>query len=204
MPLSFFAGNKSNTGGAAYVSFNSKEEAVFIKIVKQTEWNTTTNHAVFKGGQTINFKLTLDEVGGLIETIRNRGKIAFFHSFDKNTTTGNFNYFEIPSKEPNRDPRRGFGLSLKNNGVDYKVAFTLGSAENLMEYLKFALTHCYSAIYAIDIKDAKEYLAKKKTAESPATPATPVTSESKPSATTKSPPPPAAEKESTPESEFDF
>lgn len=41
--------------------------------------------------------------------------------------------------------------------VSFVMGFTIGEAITLREYLKFALTHCFSAIYSVDKKNFEEY-----------------------------------------------
>lgn len=161
MPLQFYAANGKSSGGALSVSFNSKDRAVYFNLIKQVSWDANTKKGTFKGGKQLNFKLSLDEVGSIIHTIRTNGNTKFFHSFGDSSTTGNFNYFLIKSTDPKFPDRQGFGLSLKNGTDEFKVALSLGGATNLMEYLVFALNHCYSALYASDKKSNEEYLKKK-------------------------------------------
>ncbi len=161
MPLQFYSPTKTKTGAALSVKFASKDQSIFFSLIQQTGWDDKTRKGSFRGGKMLNFKLSLDETAGLIQTIESRSKVSFYHTFGENSTTGSFNYYEIPSNEPNKDPRRGFGLTLKNGTDQFKVGFTMGSAQNLLEYLRFALTHCYSALYAADKKADDEYFKKK-------------------------------------------
>lgn len=162
MPASFFSPTSKNTGSALYVSFNSKEGNVFLKFVKQTSWDDKTKRGSFKDGKWLNFKLSQDETADLLRAIRNSGECSFYHTFEGNSTTGSFRYYEV---ERDGKKKSGFGLTVKKDSDEFKVGFTLGSAERLSEYLKFALDHIFSADYAADKKQSEEY-AKNKEAKS--------------------------------------
>lgn len=160
MSCQFFSPKPDSSGCALYVSFNSKDAYVMLQLRKQTSWNTETKTASFIGGQSILLKLSPDEVGGIIHSIRVCGTTKFYHNSPTGVTTGQFSYYEL-GEAPN--VKRGFGISLKRDEIPYKVGLTEGSAERLMEYLKFALEHIFSADYAKDKAAAKERFEKKQT-----------------------------------------
>ncbi len=210
MPIQFFTPNKTVTGGLLAVNFTSRvgtfdapgERSFWFNLVKQTGWDTETNKGSFKDGAKIGVKLTLDEIGGLIQAIRNQRECKFFHTFGESKTTGTFRYFFIekdangnPLKDKlgNPAPREGFGLTVKKDTVEIKVSFNLAAAENLSEYLKFGLNHCYQSIYSEDKKNAEEWNAKKDAAKNPTAGAT------KPGTSKKAPTKPAPAPEPEPE-----
>ena len=78
MPLQFYSANKLGTGGALSVNFNSKDQSVFLSIIKQVNWDEKTKKGSFRGGKTLKFKLSLDEVGGLINTIKTTENYKYF------------------------------------------------------------------------------------------------------------------------------
>lgn len=69
MPLAFYKPNPSVKGCACSFSFNSKDGAVFLSLVKQTGWDNSSKTGAFKGGAQCNVKLNTNEIGGLIDTI---------------------------------------------------------------------------------------------------------------------------------------
>jgi hypothetical protein len=167
MPSNFFSPLPENRGAALYVSFNSKDGAMYFKLIKQTNYDIKTKKGTFRGGAITNVKFSEDETGGFIEAIRNRGKFTFYHQFESQSpTSGQFNYYE---RDDGRGGRRGgFGLTLKKDNIEYKVGFSVGGAERLMEYLKFALNHINSATYSKDKKEAEAWA--KQNGQQPSTP----------------------------------
>lgn len=171
MPSLFFSGTRANTGGVLAVSFNSKDQSVFLKVTKQTGWNDKINKPTFSGGETVNFKLTQDEAGDIIHAVSGHDQCGFFHTFNNETSTGNFRYYEIDDKKNAGKKIRGFGLTLKKGAFEAKIGFSLGSAERLSQYLQFALNHINSAIYAQDKKEFEEWQKKKNPPQNTAKPA---------------------------------
>ncbi len=158
MAVSFYSPKKDGSGAMVAVSFNSKDESVWLKPIKQT--GTTSHNGEFKGGASINVKLNVNEVGDILQAIRTNGGVSFFHKTPDKTTTITFKHYRIASKEEGKPDRVGFGLGIKQGSQEWKIGFTLGSAEALSEYLKFGLTHIFSANYAEDKKRAAEYANK--------------------------------------------
>lgn len=165
MGAEFYSPKVTGDGAALYVTFSSKDAAIFFKLIKQTGWNATTKKGSFQGGEIINVKFSADEAGDFIHAIRNKTSSNFYHSFGDDKCTGSLTYYYIEPKQEGAKAREGFGLRTNKNGVEYKVGFTNGAAERLMEYLKFALNHVFSAIYAADKKQAEEYLKAKEDKE---------------------------------------
>lgn len=174
MPSEFYSGTKSGSGGALFVSFNSKDQSVFFRVIKQTGWNDQTSKPTFAGGATFSIKLTSDEVGDFIHAINGHDGCKFYHKFNEDVTVGNFSYYdkEYQGKDGKPHNTRGFGLTVKrekpgNPLLESKIGFSLGSAERLSQYLQFALQRINEAIYAQDKKEAEEYLKKKDATNKP-------------------------------------
>lgn len=157
MSQAFFAPNKSLTGGAVIVSFNSKEAEVWLKLAKQV--NNNPDKKNFDFTKAVNVKLSADEAAGIVRAIRTGGEFKLYHNFQGNVTSGNYSFYSIDQE--GKAPRTGFGLKISKDGVEYKVGFTEDSAERLKMYLEFALDHIFTADYAEDKAKAAEYLAKK-------------------------------------------
>lgn len=163
MGLTIFSGNKTVTGGAMFVTFQSKDQAVYLKIVKQTEWNEKTAKPSFTGGAVVNIKLSMDEVGDYIHAVAGHTARKFYHEFNKEVTSGNFSYWSKDFTDKAGKPAKseGFGLSIKKGEIQAKIGFSLGAAEKFSQYLQFALNHMFSAIYAQDKKEQEEYMKKR-------------------------------------------
>lgn len=166
MASSYFSPNSKISGGCLFVSFNSKDAAVYFKLLPQVANNPDKKNN-FDGKNPLHVKLSEDEAADIIRAVRTNGISNFYHSYNEDKTTGRFNYYELDSKDKEGKPakRRGFGLTVNKNGKEVKIGFTLASAERLSEYLKFSLTHIFSADYAADKKKSEEYLKKKKEEE---------------------------------------
>ncbi len=164
MPSQFFSPNSKISGGAAFFSFNSKDGAIYVKLLKQIA-NNQNKKGNFDGANPINVKLGQDEAADIIRAIRTNSESKFFHQFEANKTSGSFKFYTIPAKDQ-YPAKSGFGLSVKKNSdgkdAEIKVGFNLGSAERLSLWLQNALTHIFQAEYSQDIKEAKEYAEKKK------------------------------------------
>ena len=195
MSATFFSGQKSaNTGGVLTVSFNSKDPAIYMRTIKQTGWDAKINKPTFAGGESVNFKLTPDEAGGFIHAVNGHDEFEFYHTFNNESSTGKFHYYDVENKKDANKRNRGFGLTLKKGAYEVKIGFSLGSSERLSQYLQFALDHVHSAAYAKDKKEFEERMKAKdeaaKTAnQSAAAPAKPRTAAS-PTSAVRTPPKP--------------
>lgn len=162
MPFTVFAANAKLTGGALFVSANSKDAAVYLKVFKQVANNDKDQKNNFDWKNGINVKLSVAEVGGLLRAVRNNSKYGFYHSFDNKVTTGNFTFYSIEgTKDGKPITNTGFGLTIKKDTEERKVGMKTDMAESFAEYLVFCLNKVYSAIYAEDKKKAEEFAAKK-------------------------------------------
>ncbi len=164
MPNIFFSPNSRISGGAAFFTFNSKDGAVYVKLLKQIANNSDKKNN-FDGKNPINVKLSQDEAADIIRAVRTNSESKFYHQFDSAKTSGSFKFYTIPAKD-SFPAKSGFGLSVKKSQEsgeqEIKCGFTLASAERLSLWLHNALTHIFDAEYSQDIKDAKEYQDKKK------------------------------------------
>jgi len=176
MPAEFYSGNTKGTGGALFVNFNSKDQAVYFRIVKQTGWNEKANKPTFAGGEQINVKLSPDEVGDIIHAVSGHDVCGFVHQSSAGSTTGSFRYYEIDDVRKPGNKKRGFGLTVKKGESEVRIGFPLGAGERLSQYLQFALEHIFNAIYAEDKKEAEEWRKKKDVQNKPKVVETPASS----------------------------
>jgi len=163
MPNSFYSPNAKISGGALFASFNSKDGAIYLKLLKQIA-NNPDKKGNFDGKNPLNIKLSQDEAADIIRAIRLNGEAKFFHKFNNDSTSGVFKYYTIKSTDPKFPDRHGFGLSVKRTGgitQEVKIGFTLASAERFSLFLQNALVHIFDAEYSQDLKDYKESQAKK-------------------------------------------
>jgi hypothetical protein len=171
MASCYFAPNTRVTGGALFVSFSSKDGAVFFKLLKQIA-NNPSKKGNFDGQHPINLKLSEDEAAGIIRAVRTRNNANFYHKFKDTNTAIHFTHYKIEPKQEGDKAREGFGLTVKqtvgsNPENVVKVGFSLDSAERLLEYLRFALNHIFSADYSLDKKRALEFAKQREQQDAP-------------------------------------
>lgn len=147
--LQFFKAQKNGNGSAANFSFNSKDGAFYVEIVKQTGYDNAKNLGSFKGGAKLNSKLSLTEIGSFLNAIYNKQEFKSVHKTSDRTLTISFApYFLKDSNE-----YKGFGLSLFVSKDEVcRIGFSPGELELLVEFFKFGLEKCFSSMYADDKK----------------------------------------------------
>lgn len=155
MSQGFYSPNSKLTGGALFVSFNSKEGHAYFKLLRQIA-NNPNKKGNYDGNNPVNVKLSTDEAAGIIDAVRNNGEYSFYHDFNGNVTSGRFAFYSIQPKTPKDKPKTGYGLTVNKGDVEIKIGFNRGSAERLAQYLEFALDHIFSADYQADKKKFEE------------------------------------------------
>lgn len=179
MPAQFYKPNKFNTGSACALSINSKGGAVYVEIVKQLSWDTTTENGSFydrekkEKGENVKIQIDRDEIGGLIYAIQTKKEFKAFHESETQQTQITFGLLQKWNKDKKiyeGDPI-GYSLVVNRNSKEtagekstFKIGFTFGEGMVLLEYFKFALEKIFSAIYAEDKKKAEDR-AKAKSSE---------------------------------------
>jgi hypothetical protein len=167
MGLEFFKPNKSVKGALAHFTFNSKDGALFLQIVRQTGYDAQRHIGSFKDGAKINAKFNANEIGGLLRSLRELREVKFLHTSKDSKT----NIIFGPYNQKDTEIIAGFGLSLFKGDEAWRVPFTLDEAYLLEEYLKYALTHFFDAIYSDDKQRAAAYTKKKEEQQSSTSPA---------------------------------
>ena len=175
MGINFYKPTQKITGAACSFSFNSKEECVFIQLIKQVSYDAGKRLGTFNGGEKINLKFSMTETAGMIDALERNVAYSMFHTTPVAKTGINF--------EPYMDQvaltQKGFSLKIHQTAGENKIGFLLGFTFPEMalvkEYLKFALTHCFTAIYSADKKAFADSLKKKEEAATSASKAAPKT-----------------------------
>lgn len=157
----FYSASQKLDMGAAEWSFNSKDASVYLKMAPQIAYHADRRaKGEYNWKEAVVIKLDTNEVGGIIRALRTDGEFSFIHDFEGNKTTGSVKYFTTAKGT------KGFGLSIKRGDKEVKCPIPVGGGEFLLEYLRFALDHIFSADYAADKKFFEALAAKKeKTAE---------------------------------------
>jgi hypothetical protein len=161
MPLQFFKANKNLKGCGIGLSFQSKDEAFYVSLVKQSAWDDQKQRGSFQGDKT-NIKLSVTEVGGILDCIERNREFSTYHKSKRSNTQIKFAAYMVQGEE--KPIQKGFGLSVNQTDVEdttKKVSFLMpinfAEARAIKKYLEFALEHIYSAIYSAD----KEFFKKK-------------------------------------------
>lgn len=162
MAYTVFAANKAKTGGALIVKQSSKDNSVLLTLFKQINFDQNNKKDNFDWQNSIMVKLSEDELGDFLRTLRTNSKTQFYHTFEDKVTTGSLSYFSIQDKDDaSKPPRCGFGLSVTKGEQTIKVSLSLGAAERFAEYLRFSLDKAFEAGFIEDIKKEAEYMEKK-------------------------------------------
>ena len=146
----FYSANKTCTLGSMDLSFNSKDGSVYLKMAPQKAYHDERKaKGEYDWPNAVNVKLDTGEVGALIRALRTDGEFTFIHDFEGNKTSGSCKFYK---NEKGGRTYYGFGFSVKKGDREVKVPIGLGDGELIMEYLRFALDHIFSADYAVDKK----------------------------------------------------
>ena len=181
--------NSSNKGHGLGFQFNSKEEVLFLNLIKQNGFNAN-GKGKFNGGKQVTVALGKHEIGGILAVIDGlkhpiyasdkatlkpkRRKQEYHHESEKQSLKITFSAYE----DKDSGEVKGLSISvlqtLKADSEKNSYSFWAGVDESYLieEYLKFVLGHFFSADYAEDKKkraeNFKEGAPKKDKAAEPA------------------------------------
>jgi hypothetical protein len=164
MGLQFFKPNKSVKGALAHFTFNSKDGALYLQLVRQTGYDESRHIGSFKDGAKLNVKFNAPEIGGFLRTLREAKPCKFVHRTADGKIT-NITFGTYNAKDS--DVLAGFGLSIVQGDTKFSIPFTLDETYLLEEYLKYVLSHFFDAIYSEDKQRAAEYNKKNEAKSSP-------------------------------------
>ena len=159
---SYFAAKPDKTGSAMFTSFDSKNGSAYLKLQKQTGWDTERHNGSFKGGESCNLKFTRDEIAGLKYIVEHPHKArvwTFYHQSrnqagDQVVSSGSLSYLASEQEKGGRKTiRETFYLAVKVGKTQYKVGLGLGAAQSLVSWINFALDRMYAANYSAQKKE---------------------------------------------------
>lgn len=160
MSFAVWAGTKKVTGGALIAKLG-RDNALFLSLFPQIA-DLPEKRGNYDMKNPIHLKLTDDELGGILRSIRTEGTTSFYHTFDGAVTTGSFRYYKVGE---GKETKQGFGLSVTKGEKTVKVGFSLGAAERFSEYIKYCLNYAFQGSHAEDIEKEKEYQEKVKASQ---------------------------------------
>jgi hypothetical protein len=147
MNYSLYKPNSKATGCAFQFKIGqgkTNEKVLYVSAIQQASWNENTKTGSFSENaknpeKNINFKLTENEIGGMIYAIRNYSDFSAFHTFDENKTQITFKPYT------KQNDTKAFSFSVSRNGNQkFGIGIELSEAETLSEFLKFTLNQIYS------------------------------------------------------------
>lgn len=170
--------NKNNTGHSLALSFNSKDESFFISIAKQNGFSEG-GKGKFTGGKKCLVCLGKSEIGGILYVISglkesiyknekatlcpSRYEQDYFHQSAKQTVKLKFSPYL--DKQTNIVKGLNIWISHTDKETGESTSYTYGAPPDeftlLEEYLKFVLTHFFSAAYSAEKKKREEALKNK-------------------------------------------
>ena len=143
MAYRLYKPNSKNTGCAAsfYLSYDKDADptCVFLNMVKQYSWNQKKRSGSFaqnakNPAKTINIKLSINEVGGFIHTLKTGESFSAFHAFGENKTQIKFGTYQ------KKNGTKAFSLSVVRNSADkFGLGIEPGEGEALLSFLNLCL-----------------------------------------------------------------
>jgi hypothetical protein len=165
--------NGSNKGHGIGFQFNSKEEVLFLNVIKQNGFNAN-GKGKFNGGKQVTVALGAHEIGGILAVIDSlksplystdkatlkpkRREQSYHHESAKQSLKITFSAYE----DKTTGEVKGLSISVlqtvKESSEKNSYSFWAGVDESYLieEYLKFVLGHFFAADYAEDKKKRAE------------------------------------------------
>lgn len=165
--------NSSGKGHGLGFQFNSKEEVLFLNVVKQNGFNAN-GKGKFNGGKQVTVALGKHEIGGILSVIDSlkvplystekatlkpkRREQSYHHESAKQSLKITFSAYE----DKVTGEVKGLSISVlqtvKEGAEKNSYSFWAGVDESYLieEYLKFVLEHFFAADYAEDKKKRAE------------------------------------------------
>jgi len=173
--ITFFKPNKNQSGSLVNFSVAAgqpsnpekefKEGCVYCKVVKQTAWNEKTHTGSFKGGDSLNVKLNMIELGKMIATMESKIPFSTYHTgYDQNV---GINFSVWRDKETKEEKGYGLIFSVAKGGEKNKfaVGFQPGEDVVLKKFCELAIEHIMMANYAEEKRRIKKSFANKNKTE---------------------------------------
>jgi len=173
MPFAAYKPNQSNKGHGLGLEFNSKEQVLFLKVIKQNGFNAN-GKGKFSGGKQVTVAFGAHEVGGILAVIDslksplystdkatlkpNRRKQEYHHESAKQSLKITFSAYEDKATGEVKGLSISVLQTVKEGSEKNSYSFWAGVDESYLieEYLKFVLGHFFSADYAENKKKRAE------------------------------------------------
>jgi len=175
MGFTLYKPNKGNKGSLLDFSFTSKgdKKGIFANFVAQNGWDQQARggegNGIFKDGKKLGVKLSVYEVGEIINAIERREDgpaKGFYHKSESGSTQIYFKRYKGKVKDGDKwvegPDYTGYSFSAVKGEDRFNVPITFGEVRALKEYLCFCLEKIFGGILSDEIQRAKEYAAKAK------------------------------------------
>lgn len=156
--LQFFKPNPKKTGHACNWELTSSGDSagVYLNLIKQSGWNTSTKTGSFKDGARAKVKFNRMEIGGMLDAIERNVECKLFHTSKAGTSQITFKPFVMGGEQ------KGFSIAvnLKKAGESkstlFGIATTYGETRVLENFFENCLDRFFQADYAEKKKRFKE------------------------------------------------
>lgn len=160
MPLGIYKPNKVSKGHACSLNVDETNKVLFISIIKQASWDTAKRSGSFKENvgkpdKSVNIKLSVFEIGGMIRALKNNEAFSAFHSSPQGKLQLSFKPWMKKDEQGNpTEEQLGFGLTAKKTNaeddseVSFAVPLTFAEMETVEAYLRFSLHRIFAEMTA--------------------------------------------------------
>jgi len=160
MSVQFYKPTKTIKGTASRFSLNTKNECVFLSLIKQVGWDG--KNGSFKGGAQCVTKLSVVEMGRFVAVMDKNLTESFFHTSENQTVQIKFSPYY---SQQNTSDQKGFSLLVtKTNNqtktnTSFLMGFNFGEAVALRQFFVFAMDRVFAYLHQ---KEKKEFEDKQK------------------------------------------
>lgn len=148
--IQFYKSNAKVTGHACSFNFSEKDSCVYVNLIKQASWDDSKKRGTFGKNakdplKSCNFKLSADEMCGVMHAINSNTEFKIFHSNPNQKTIGSFKPYV------KGEDQLGYGLSINKqpqNGEksSFLVGFNFAEGVKLHAYFTYCLTRVFQTL----------------------------------------------------------
>lgn len=148
--IQFYKPNAKVTGHACSFNYSEKDSCVYVNLIKQASWDDSRKRGTFgknskDPAKSCSFKLSDDEMCGIIDAIRSNREFKIFHSSPNQKTMGSFKPYV------RGEDQLGFGFSINKQPKDgekssFFIGFNFGEAVKLEHYFSYCLAKIFQVL----------------------------------------------------------
>ncbi len=165
----FYKSNKSIKGCGCSFGLNTKEQSLFISLVKQSGYDETRHIGSFANGDKISIKSNLTEIGAFLDVLNRNVSYSTVHKSADGMTSIKFEPYIVAGENENSEKiQKGYGLNIYRKTADkelkFLMPFNFSEAAVLREYFSFCIRQIFHTEYS---EAKKQYKSKKESQEQP-------------------------------------